>query len=40
MPNGIEIKPTATYVMTYEEKKVFLQTIKNLKTPSNYVGVL
>jgi len=31
--NGFYIKLIAPYVMTNEEKKMFLQTFKKLKTP-------
>jgi hypothetical protein len=38
--NGSYIKPIAPYVMTNEEKNVFLQTIKKLKTPTNCARAL
>jgi hypothetical protein len=40
MANGSYMKPKAPYVMTNEEKDVFLQTIKKLKTPTNYASTL
>jgi hypothetical protein len=38
--NGSYMKLSAPYVLMDEEKRVFLQTIKKLKTPTNYVRVL
>jgi hypothetical protein len=40
LANGLYMKLNAPYVLLDEEKKVFLQIIKNLKTPSNYVSTL
>jgi hypothetical protein len=36
MVNGSYIKPFAPYVMIEIEKKVFIQIISTLKTPTNY----
>jgi hypothetical protein len=36
LPNGNHIKPIAPYVPTEEEKKLFMETIKLLRTPTNY----
>lgn len=38
--NGSYMKPTAPYVLTYEEKKTFLQIIKQLKIPTHYTYAL
>jgi hypothetical protein len=38
LANGLYMKPNAPYVLSNEEKKVFLQIIKKLKTPSNYAS--
>jgi hypothetical protein len=40
IPNGNYIKLMAPHVTTKQEKKAFLQTIKNLKTPSCYAITL
>jgi hypothetical protein len=40
MPNGSYMNPHAPYVMTYEEKKIFLHTIIFLKMPTNYATTL
>jgi hypothetical protein len=40
IPNGSYIKLVALYVMIKQEKKAFLQIIKNLKTPSCYAATL
>ncbi len=34
------LKPHAPYVLMEEEKKIFLEIILKLKTPTNYVGTL
>jgi hypothetical protein len=34
------MKPNALYVLLDDGNKVFLQIIKKLKTPSNYVSTL
>ncbi len=31
------IKPTATHVLTYEEKERFVHIVTNLKTPTKYI---
>ena len=38
--NGLTLLPTAPYVMTKSKKTMFIKTIRELKTPSNYVGQL
>ncbi len=40
MANGSYMKPKAPYVMANEEKDVFLQAIKKLKTSTNYASTL
>ena len=36
--SGLTLLPTASYVMTKSEKTMFIKTIRELKTPNNYVG--
>jgi hypothetical protein len=38
--SGSSLKPHSPYVLTEEEKKIFLKIILKLKTPTNYVGAL
>jgi hypothetical protein len=38
--SGSFIKPTTPYVMYDDKKNVFLQIIKKLRTPTNYVATL
>ena len=38
--SGLTLLPTTSYVMTKSEKTMFIKTIRELKTPSNYVGQL
>jgi len=38
--SGLTLLPTAPYVMSKSEKTMFIQNIRELKTPSNYVGQL
>jgi hypothetical protein len=38
--SGLTLLPTASYVMSKSEKTMFIQNIRELKTPSNYVGQL
>ena len=37
---GYVVLPTAPYVLSKEEKAKFIDTIRNLKTPTNYAGQL
>ena len=36
--SGLTLLPTASYVMTKSKETMFIKTIRELKTPSNYVG--
>ena len=37
-PGGAWLLPQAPYVLSREEKALFVKIIRDLKTPSNYVG--